>query len=532
MKSPEFQELTEQEIKDIDGLFPQYLFYTTHPNGDREYQCTRCRSTTVQPRIRRTSAPEDRKLMNTRHGDVSRCPICGAVATVKSLGKSKSRKNLWHREKVVVIHAINPKRVEARCYYAERNYEYSPIPQTELIEKSRYLLTPGSAVRFSAAYYNEDFYSTNKIGEPFPNTAIFYGTDSGYSVFGLKNLKDTFLKYNQLKSFISLDAQHCAGFVYYEPIMTYLSYFAIYPQLEILQKLGHYDVVRALVNEGKKSFPYVNWKAKSIADFFKMDKQGYKSFKENGGTLTLLHVAHKLRSGKEQLDFIKAKEHLDYFGSEYNFDSFADSLKNYGISFSNGYKYVSQKKRKYSEYTDYLRMANSLGYDLKVRNVAFPKNLKKAHDNAATAERAILEERKAAENKRKELAARKYLKKYEKQYAFTDGNYTIIVPHTVSEIVEEGKAMKHCVGGYAGRHMAGTLAILFLRMADTPDKSLYTIEMHGKHLTQVQGYNNRTPLTPEAKTFFDMWLSWVKDGSHRDKEGKPILKTASAAKVS
>lgn len=532
MKSPEFQELTEQEIKDIDGLFPQYLFYTTLSNGDREYQCTRCRSTTVQHRIRRTSTPEDHRLMNTRHGDVSRCPICGAVATVKSLGKAKSRKNLWHREKVVVIHAVNPERVEARCYYAERDYEYSSIPQTELIEKSRYLLTPGSAVRFFAAYYNEGFYSTNKIGEPFPSTSMFYGTDSGYSVFGLKNLKDTFLKYNQLKSFISLDAQHYAGSVYYESIMTYLSYFAIYPQLEILQKLGHYDIVRALVNEGRKSFPYVNWKAKSIADFFKTDKQGYKSFKENGGTLKLLHIAYKLRSGKEQLDFVKAKEHLDYFGSEFNLDRFADILNNYGISFSDGYKYVSQKKREYSEYTDYLRMANSLGYDLKVHNVAFPKNLKKAHDNAAAAERAILEERKAAENKRKELAARKHLKKYEKQYGFTDSKFSIIVPQTVKQIIDEGKAMKHCVGGYAGRHMEGTLTILFLRRADAPDKSFYTIEMHGKNLTQVQGYNNRTPLTPEAKTFFDMWLSWVKDGSHRDKEGKPILKTASAAKVS
>lgn len=516
MKSPEFQELTEQEIKDIDGLFPQYLFYDNLPNGDREFQCTRCRSTTIQPLIKRTTTPEDRKLINARHGDIARCPICGAVVTVKSFGKSKSRKNLWHREKVVVIHALNPERVEARCYFAERNYEYSPTPKTELIEKSRYLLTPGNAVRFNALYYNENFYSTNKIGEPFPRTAMFYGVDEGYSVFGLKNLKDTFLKYNQLDSFISIDAQHYASCLYNAPIMKYLSYFAIYPQLEMLQKLGHYDVVKALVTYGQKSFPYVNWKAKSIAEFFKTDKQGYKSFKENGGTLELLHIAHKLRSGKEPFDFVKAKEYLDCFGSEYNLTIFEKGVNDCGIPLSDGYKYVIQKKRNYTEYTDYLRIANNLGYDLKVHNVAFPKNLKKAHDDAATAERARLEEIRSAERKKKEVAAQKYLKKYE--------NYTIIIPHTVSEIVEEGKAMQHCVGGYAGRHMEGTLAILFLRSTAKPDKSLYTIEMHGKRLTQVQGYNNRTPLTPEAKVFFDTWLRWVKDGSRRDKSGKPVLK--------
>lgn len=532
MNHPNFKELTDREIKDIDGLFPQYLFYDTLPNGDREYQCTHCRSTTVQQRFKRTTTPEDRKLINARHGDIARCPICGAVTTVKSLGKAKSRKNLWHREKVVVIHAVNPERVEARCYYAERNYENSPTPKTELIEMSRYLLTPGNAVRFKAEYYNEDFYSTNKIGEPFPSTAMFYGTDSGYSVFGLKNLKDTFLKYNQLDSFVSIDAQHYAGCVYNAPVMAYLSYFAIYPQLEILQKLGHCDVVKALVTYGQKSFPYVNWKAKSIAEFFKTDKQGYKGFKENGGTLAILHIAHKLRSGKEPLDFVKAKEYLDCFGSEFNLTVFEKAVNDYGISLSDGYKYVSQKKREYSEYVDYLRMANNLGYDLRVHNVAFPKNLKEAHDNAAAAEWARLEEKRNAELKKQEAAAQKYLKQYEKQYSFTDGNYTIIIPHTVSEIVEEGKAMQHCVGGYAGRHMEGTLAILFLRSTAKPKKSLYTIEMHGKRLKQVQGYNNRTPLTPEAQAFFDIWLSWVKDGSRRDKKGKPILKTASAAKAS
>lgn len=531
MKSPEFQDLTETETRAIDGLFPQYLFYDTLPNGDREFQCTHCRKKFIQSRVKRMLTEEDRQLMRSGHGDIARCALCGSVATVKSLGKAKTRKNLWHREKAVVIHAAAHDRVEVRCYFCEKDYEQTPTPKTELIEKSRYLLTPGSAVKFIPSYYNEGFLSTNRIGEPFPSTAMFYGSDSGYSVLGLKNLKSTFLKYNQLDSFISRDAQYYEGYVYIGPIMTYLSYFAIYPQLEMLQKLGHYDVVRALVRDGRKSFPYVNWKAKSIAEFFKTDKQGYKSFKENGGSLELLHIAHKLRSGKQRLEFSKAKEYLDYFGSEYKTNSFAETLKIYNISFSDGYKYVRQKNRKYNEYTDYLRMAKKLGYDLKVHNVAFPKKLKEAHDNAADAERAMLEEKRKAEQKRQEFAARKYLKKYEKQYSFTDGKYTIIIPHTVSEIVEEGKAMKHCVGGYAGRHMAGTLTILFLRSASEPLKSLYTIEMHGKHLTQVQGYNNRTPLTPEAKAFFDMWLNWVKDGSHRNKLGDPILKTASAVKT-
>lgn len=142
MKSPEFEELTERDTELIENLFPHYLFYDTLLNGDREFQCSHCRQRFIKSHIARTSSYEDRELMHVRHGDLRCCPLCGAVTTVKNLGKSKQRKNLWCREKVVVIHAVNHDRVEARCYFAEKDYEYSPAPKTELIEKSRYLLTP------------------------------------------------------------------------------------------------------------------------------------------------------------------------------------------------------------------------------------------------------------------------------------------------------------------------------------------------------------------------------------------------------
>lgn len=338
------------------------------------------------------------------------------------------------------------------------------------------------------------------------------------------------MKYNQLDDFISYDAQYYSGYIYKGPIMKYLSYFAICPQLEMLQKLGHYDIVRLLINQNKKSFPYVNWKAESITGFFKISKREYKTFKENGGTLDILRTAYRFSTGKNQLDFAKAKKYLDYFGGEYALDRFEKSVKTAHISFEEALKYVI-KRKDYSEYADYLRMAGILGYDLKVHNVAFPKNLKEAHDNASAAERIMLEEKRAAENRKKEIGAEKYLKKYEKQYGFTDGTYSIIIPRTIKEIVDEGKAMKHCVGGYAGRHMEGALAILFLRLTAEPEKSLYTIEMHGKALTQVQGYNNRTPLTSEAKAFFELWLAWVQGGSKRTKSGEPIIKAGVTAKT-
>ena len=246
--------------------------------------------------------------------------------------------------------------------------------------------------------------------------------------------------------------------------------------------------------------------------------------------LNLLRMAKRIPAKGSEFDFAKAKACLNLFGSERNIKSFISVVKEAEISPDEALQYAL-KKRIYSEYIDYLNMSKKLGYDLKVHNVAFPKNFREAHDDAAVAERIMLEEKRAAENRKKEIGAEKYLKKYEKQYSFTDGTYSIIIPHTIKEIVDEGKTMQHCVGGYAGRHMEGALTILFLRLTAKPCESLYTIEMHGKTLTQVQGYNNRTPLTPEAKAFFNKWLDWVKGGSKRTKSGEPILKTAITAKT-
>ena len=96
------------------------------------------------------------------------------------------------------------------------------------------------------------------------------------------------------------------------------------------------------------------------------------------------------------------------------------------------------------------------------------------------------------------------------------------------EIRAEGKALCHCVGGYAKRHMEGATTILFLRAADDPDTPLCTIEMEqdGKNIRQIHGYRNDRGLKSPKKlyaAFLDIWLPWVAAGSRRDPQGRPIL---------
>ena len=74
--------------------------------------------------------------------------------------------------------------------------------------------------------------------------------------------------------------------------------------------------------------------------------------------------------------------------------------------------------------------------------------------------------------------------------------------------------------------MNNRLTILFLRRKDAPNRSLYTIEMHGNTLIQIHGYRNDRGSTDPRKAMawlLDPWLDWIAKGSKRDEDGKPKL---------
>ena len=75
----------------------------------------------------------------------------------------------------------------------------------------------------------------------------------------------------------------------------------------------------------------------------------------------------------------------------------------------------------------------------------------------------------------------------------------------MQEIIDEGKALCHCVGGYAERHAKGKLHIMFIRKADKPDVPFYTVEvdLFGK-IVQVRGQRN-CKTTPEVDAFIEAY---------------------------
>ena len=197
--------------------------------------------------------------------------------------------------------------------------------------------------------------------------------------------------------------------------------------------------------------------------------------------------------------------------------------------------YVKLGGRKYSlpvshiiqTWADYLDMAVKLHYDMTEPTVVMPKNLQERHDAAAE----TLGELNRLDEMKRYKARRKML---EKKFSFKLEGYRILIPNSADEIIQEGKTLHHCVGGYAARHISGSTTILFLRKARTPTRSFLTIELYEERgqvkIKQIHGYRNENykgghelPPGERFAWFLDPWLEWVNAGSQRDKQGQPVL---------
>lgn len=143
------------------------------------------------------------------------------------------------------------------------------------------------------------------------------------------------------------------------------------------------------------------------------------------------------------------------------------------------------------DWLDYIADAGRVGLDLKDRTNSMPKNLLKRHANIIR-QIKYRANRKLGEEMKETLALRN------KIFSWKDKKYIIRPAASTEELIEEGKALHHCVGGYAERHAKGETTILFVRTNKAPDKPLYTMEVKGSpesgwKMVQIRGSMNADP---------------------------------------
>lgn len=78
-----------------------------------------------------------------------------------------------------------------------------------------------------------------------------------------------------------------------------------------------------------------------------------------------------------------------------------------------------------------------------------------------------------------------------KSFEFESDDYIIKAPQNLNELIDEGKALSHCVGSYTESVSEGREYILFLRKKSDPDKSFFTIDVNTDlKVRQIHGMCN------------------------------------------
>ncbi len=151
-------------------------------------------------------------------------------------------------------------------------------------------------------------------------------------------------------------------------------------------------------------------------------------------------------------------------------------------------------------YRDYLGDCVALNLNLDDRSVLFPPDLPAAHQR--TIEMLRYREIKA-KTKNFKKAVEKLL-----PMAWEQAGLLIRPAATAKELIREGAALHHCVGGYAERMAKGETAIFFIRRAEEPDKPFYTLELRDKTVIQCRTAHNKSYEQDEpVHAFVREWLA-------------------------
>lgn len=488
-------DLSELEIKAINRRFEPYIFFKKSKKEDYECFCSRCNTTFYASAKKR--------------GDFENCPTCGKEALIVSASYQQKSKNqsinfiVFKKHKItdtVYALCLEVNKIYSRRQYGCRYFHVTPDinferqPDLKAWVKKIYVFKPGKVDTYMPYYsgrIGQLVYSKvrKRITKPFAGK-MYHEAEKEYLNEDL--LVQTHLKYYYRAS--PSDSR----------LVEWLCICSLYPIAEIAAR-SQLRIAKDIIMDklrGESSHQnLVNWRAKSPKNFFKIPFNDVKEFDEISFVRNIevleRYAVHYARGEKVSFELCDFENNLLLYKYRIkdNFDFFIKDID--AIKKLYAYQHRQDKINKWyslNHYFDYLDAAKECSYDLTQDSVLFPRDIRKAHDDAID-NRQILREEKLKEAARKEAEKYNYPQRYRelcKKYSFEYGNLMIVVPEHAADIITEGRNLCHCVAGYASRHIRGTTTILFLRHKNETKKSYYTIEVNEqcREIRQCHGYRN------------------------------------------
>lgn len=177
----------------------------------------------------------------------------------------------------------------------------------------------------------------------------------------------------------------------------------------------------------------------------------------------------------------------------------------FGINYAQTMRYLQsvydhqcfEKREAIGIWIDYLRMAKALKIDMTDKSRKYPASLKKEHDVAIFAYKAV-----QVELDKEMFATQAEANTY---FEYTYKDLMVIVPKTPEDIVEEATRQKNCLRSYIERVKNGSTVVAFIRYKETPNDTYVTAEVCNGSLIQLKGYCNSNPRNKDLVEFVSHW---------------------------
>lgn len=386
----------------------------------------------------------------------------------------------------IAVYSVWHKRLLARVFYFEEYMKYKKITRrifevqrqvAGMNEKISCRIYPSMSEGFRV-WTGRDARGWVKNGA---TRCCLYGVISNWT--GNQDIR--FSQYNDPIPYLKKSVQKYSGYEYlpvtareHNYMFEYLLKYEKHPQIEMLAKLGLYDIINNLTG--------IRWSKKGIA-MLGITKQ----------ELPYLQAGMTLKEYRSIKDWCKrykftpaeAKTALRYLEYERKYSVYKSSEPLIPFE-SRLIRYATEHDVGFVEYKDHLIMMDKLGLP-REHKYLYPNDFQSTHEELA--------KRIRFENE-KELREKAERRRVEAEKLIMEKDGYVIKPLLLpEELREEGKRMHHCVGSYAEKVATGECLIFSVRKEDV-EQPLATIEIQEKKVKQVRAAHNNEP--PEDVSIF------------------------------
>lgn len=471
----------------LDKVLPAYfLYHRADRHREADGVCTAC--------------CKEIHLTGVKYNEEGVCPLCGHKLTMKTRTRMG---NLQDRETCQIVQRTAPNEVVIRVFKVICNHARWEL---ELWEAGRQFLR----LEADGTLALEDYYSSFGVWRRGARPVY-----SSYQYNYPADLCGHVYCRGMAQALRGTPWQYCPTQLFYdhfrEPMemAPFLQGYLKHPRLEHLIKVGFYNLASDLVY--RSVAPVLDEGRNRTHQILRVASEDIPFLRESGVNLRQLsdYQTYCTRTLKDrQRLFSWQREHritdidrmilpcLDH-ATPHRFMGYIDAQASRLIGADPASRRYTKVSDVVQEYSDYLNLCRQLKYDLKNKFILFPKDLQKAHDQAAQQCR----KKESARMRRAFCAAMKQIKSH---LDFELDGMVIRCPESPKELIREGQVLHHCVGSYVDRVAQKQCIIVFLRRKEAADQPFYTLEVRNGKVVQARTTGN-SPATPEVQRFIDLW---------------------------